>query len=361
MGTVNQGKCAFQMPVEAPEMRAYLQRYPFALGPDKAMNERCVEAIRHHFTMRPHRDLLPREKVTAAAVRLRPEETGLPPEVLARLYALMDQAGVPTEKRAAMIDDFGWETKMIPASRSVLVIGCGEGVELLFLRAMLPDAAITAVDYTDSMTREFQKVVGVRFFSGDMHGILNGFGERNERFDLVSSNHTLEHLYTPDAMLATLSGLLNEDGALISTLPMDACEGSPFLERVTAMARSRKIHPVDVVYLDAGHPWKTNPEDIQRSLVAAGFGRVELYQRAEHLSRPVAATEEQFHARKQFGLKLHWIFFGIARSVLRRLFREPPVILVRLLLAAERRAWFGANNLKNRYTQEVCVVARKQE
>jgi hypothetical protein len=39
---------------------------------------------------------------------------------------------------------------------------------------------------------------------------------------------------------------------------------------------------------------------------------------------------------------------------------RPAAVVSRYILAAERRLWFGANRLKNRYTQEVLVLASKR-
>jgi hypothetical protein len=39
--------------------------------------------------------------------------------------------------------------------------------------------------------------------------------------------------------------------------------------------------------------------------------------------------------------------------------KNPPRFFARVLLGMERRMWFGSNNLKNRYTHEVLVLARK--
>ena len=45
-------RCAFQMLIEEPAVRAYLQRYPFATGPAREMNSRGFEAIRRSFALR---------------------------------------------------------------------------------------------------------------------------------------------------------------------------------------------------------------------------------------------------------------------------------------------------------------------
>jgi hypothetical protein len=52
--------------------------------------------------------------------------------------------------------------------------------------------------------------------------------------------------------------------------------------------------------------------------------------------------------------------FGWPRSTAKVLFSQnPPRIFCGVLSGLERRVWFGSNNLKNRYTYEVLVLARK--
>jgi hypothetical protein len=187
-----------------------------------------------------------------------------------------------------------------------------------------------------------------------MNALLATFGQE---FDLISSNHTLEHLNTPNE-LRTLAGLLRQHGALISTLPMDGMDGSPFLEKVKDTVKKKTAQPLDVVYLDAGHPWKANPTDLGVRFQEVGVERPLLYQRQLH--RFASFGERRFKAQLAFGRALQTLFFGLPRSIAKVLFsKNPPRIFCRVLLGLERRVWFGSNNLKNRYTQEVMVLARK--
>jgi len=352
MQIIDHSSDAFQMTVENPAMRAYLQRYPFLIGPDKAMNELARKAI---FDGLASRNRVPSP---TAVRRLQPQETRLTAGQMDRLIRIMDESQVPQAVRAEMIDDYAWEANLVPLeTKSALVLGCADGTELMFLRAVLPDAKITALDYQDEIPPARKRAIDVRFLQGDMNALIASFGQE---FDLVSSNHTLEHLYTPNEVLTTLAGLLKPHGALISTLPMDAMEGSPFLSKVKQAAKRKSIHPLDVVYLDAGHPWKTNPVDLAVTLQEVGFERPQLYQRQQHLSRYANFGETRFKAQFAFGMVLHAIFFGLPRTVAKAVLAGTPQRLFgRGLLAAERRIWFGSNLLKNRYTQEACVLARK--
>ena len=353
MSAREQRKAAYQMSVTDATVQIYMQRYPFATGPDAAMNTRCLAEMAQH--LRKRDDGGGGTDMEESVVRLAAKDCVLPGDVMERLTALLDAANIPVGMRAHLIDDFGWDALLVPqASRKVLVIGCGDGIELLFLRAMLPRAELTALDYKERLTAEIKVATGVRFFDGDWNTILDAF---EEKFDLVFSNHTLEHLYEPDRLLQRLCDMMEAGGTLLSTLPMDAEEGVPFEKKVLRLAAKGKVHASDVVYLDLGHPWKTNPADLRRTLMRAGFGTVELYQRTGHLSRSIAASNTRLRAQQKLGSVLHTLVFGVPHAICRAV--PKPGILLRVLLAAERRVWFGANNLKNRYTPEICAVARK--
>ncbi|WP_353072126.1 class I SAM-dependent methyltransferase [Tunturiibacter gelidoferens] len=352
MQTFDQSSSAFELRVRDPAMRAYLQRHPFLVGPDREMNEKGRQAVRDGLVLRN------RDKISTQLRRLTRAETRLTSEQMDRLNRIMDESEVPKAARRALIDDYAWEAKLVPSdSKSVLVIGCADGTELMFLRAVLPDAKITALDYEDSIPDPRKRAINVRFFHGDMNTILTSFGQE---FDLISSNHTLEHLYTPNETLKTLSELLISDGALISTLPMDGHENTPFLDKVKAAASGKAVYPLDVVYLDAGHPWKTNPADLVATMQETGFERPLLFQRRDHLSRTLPFGERRFKVALAFAKAMHAILFASPRSVIRVLFpNSPPKLLSSLLMGAERRLWFGPNKLKNNFTQEVLVLARK--
>jgi 2-polyprenyl-3-methyl-5-hydroxy-6-metoxy-1,4-benzoquinol methylase len=340
--------------IEEADICAYLQVNPAAAGPDNTMNARCRQAIYAHLAMRRPSQLEPPQ-----IVRLKPHETKLTNEQITRLKSLMDEVGVPAAARWKMIDDFGWEANLVPSdSKDVLVIGCGNGVELLFLCAVLPQAKITALDYRDELSPALKRATGVRLLVGNMNEILPSL---DQEFDLISSNHTLEHLYKPTETLATLASVLRPKGALISTLPMDGMSNNPFLIDVKKVVESKNSHPLDIVYLDAGHPWKTNPVDLVATLGEAGFEPPLLYQREEHLSRVANGGEQQLRRGLAIGKVLHTMTFRLSREILKIVFpRNPPILVSRILLAAELRLWFGTNRLKNTFMQEVLVLAKKR-
>jgi len=331
-------------------MQAHLQGKPFACEGDTAQNRADRESILAGLEMRA-------ADAPEDVVMLTGEQTRLRPEEMVRVHALLDVLGLSARRRRTHMNDFSWEANQVPRQcRRVLDVGCGNGLELMFLRAVLPKAEMTALDYGDSIPEATKRAIGVKFMAGDINHLLDGLPGG---YDLIYSNHTLEHLYTPDEMLRRLHGLLAEGGMLISTLPMDAMPGSPFLSKVLRAVEEKRVHALDVVFLDAGHPWKTNPPDLRKTLANAGFRAVTIYQRAEHLSRPTAGRRGVYEAKKRVGQLLHLLLCAPARAMGKLLPERAHRVYGRLLLSVERRVWFGANNLKNRFSEEALFIAVK--
>jgi SAM-dependent methyltransferase len=341
--------CAFEMRITDPAMQAYLQRYPFASGPDDAMNQAARAAIVENLKARE-------PGFPAEVTLLDHEQAELPPGEMQRAQAMLADLKLPAERVETVRHDFAWEANLVPRNaRRVLVIGCGDGMELIFLRAVLPQAQIVAIDYYDNLKGDLKQRVGVEFFGGDMQMHLRAL---TTKFDLIFSNHTLEHLYIPDETIETLFGLLAPGGTLVSVLPMDGKETSPFREKISQVAQERTLAPADMVYIDAGHPWKTNPGDLKRTLSKVGFGEITFYQRGSHLSRFRAMDQAQLARGHKRARLLQAVIFGPAHAVARTLFpRQAPAGLLKLLYAAERRVPFGPNTLKNAYTEEVLLKA----
>ena len=155
-----EGCPAIQIQIADPDLQAYLQRYPFAVGPVPEMNERGKKAIAAGIRFRPAGPKI-------VPVMLRMEQTLLGANEQRRVDELLDRIGISGKQKHMHIDDFGWEANIVPReAKSVLVVGCGDGIELIFLRAVLPEARITAIDYHNSLLPGLADAVGLKFLEG---------------------------------------------------------------------------------------------------------------------------------------------------------------------------------------------------
>jgi SAM-dependent methyltransferase len=350
------GCLAIQIEIADPELQAYLQRYPFAEGPKREMNERGKKAIAAGIRFRAAGPKITPAMLSEEQARLTTGEQG-------RVNELLDRIGMSAMQKQVQVNDFGWEANLVPReTKSVLVVGCGDGIELIFLRAVLPEARITAIDYRNSLLPGLAEAVGLTFFEGDIGKHLPTL---SREYDLAFSNHTMEHLYAPDQMLAILANLLVAGGYILSTMPMVGLEGTPFLEEVLRFTTRRatdataEIHPLELVYFDAGHPWKTNPGDLAATVKRAGFTDVRIFQRENHRSRPLQLTPRQFRRRRGFMVCLNRLFVSPVRRVTMSLFpRKVPRQLPKLFFAVERRLPFGTNYIVNLFSEEALFLAR---
>lgn len=347
---------AYEIGIEDLSLQAYLQRWPYATGPDPEKNIAARKALRQ---------CLRRRELWAGpspVVLLAPEQTLLPQEEMGRIRSFLRELKCEGARERELMNDFAWEVNLVPRSaRNVLDVGGGDGMELLFLRAVLPHAKITVVDYSDRLAPQVRRLVNPTVIAGDLNVHLR---ELPGGFDLIYSNHTLEHLYTPDQVMQTLYRLLLPGGSLISVLPMDANPGGLFQGKMARLAEAKTIHPLDIAYLDMGHPWKTNPADLHRTLLGAGYRQVTLYQRVLHRSRFARGGPLRLAMGMRIGQALCALSFGTVRRLARLLLpqREPARVATqvsRLLLAVERRVWFGTGRLKNHYAAEVLLHAVK--
>jgi hypothetical protein len=222
---------------------------------------------------------------------------------------------------------------------------------------VLPEAQFTAVDYYDGLLAGVKQASGVHHLVGDMNRLLGEL--KPQSFDLIFSNHTVEHFYLPDSMFERLHGLAAQGAEFASALPMCGAEGSPFLaEASAAIEHPATLLPVDAVALDAGHPWKTNPADLKATLERAGFGDVRLLQRRDHLCRPLAADRAGLRRQR----RSETLKNAIVIQPLRWLAKLSGAgwlgtQAARAVLAVDRRLDFGINRMMNRLCEEVLFTS----
>lgn len=335
---------AIQIRILDKPVQAYLQRHPFGFGYESEMNRAALANLRQGLRVRPPAESL--EPYMAD-----PDKPDLTRDEKRSIHHWFERLAVPSPQRQWGWSGLAWKVARIPRSaRTVLSIGCGGGVELILIRALLPEAKLVSIDFQDSVPETVKSALALRFVKGHFNDFLS---QRGDSFDAVFCNHVLEHLYEPEATLGLLRERLTADGCLVAGLPMEGCDDGVFSKAMRRMTSNpASLHPMDLGILDAGHAWKTNPVDLRKTLKELGFGEVILHSRI--MKRPAAAA-----VARHTGVVLYASSFGIGRRCLKLIFPgQPPDWVARGFLAAERRCWFGANRLKNRFAREALVVAR---
>ena len=179
--------------VHDDQLQAHMQTYPFLDGPDESLNRACLAAVRSNLQTRGS-DI---SKEPVALQRLLPTEA-----VLARLDVLFQAANIPPNEKSRLIDDYAWKVQFIPeATHKALAVGHHFGHELLFIRAAAPNAEIYAIDWHERTYSNIVDLVKAKVFHGNILYVLENF---DTDFDLVFSNHVLEHMYDPDRAVRIL-------------------------------------------------------------------------------------------------------------------------------------------------------------
>jgi SAM-dependent methyltransferase len=183
----------------------------------------------------------------------------------------------------------------------ILSIGCGGGAELFFLRLRAPNAAIKAVDWSDTISPEFRDVDRVEFSVHDLTN-LEDFPDRN--FDVIFSNHVIEHMYDPDKVIPQIRKLLAPGGIFVSAMPLDGQGNVGFKDAILKLFKSQqKIGATDALILNCGHSWKTNFSDLNQTLNAAGFVHVDFFQREWSLLRFPGVGDAPASSHRSTGAK----------------------------------------------------------
>jgi 2-polyprenyl-3-methyl-5-hydroxy-6-metoxy-1,4-benzoquinol methylase len=121
------------------------------------------------------------------------------------------------------------EVMKLPTGSRVLDIGAGEGHFLETVRRMRPDLELVAADLTRSMIYEGLKETPFIAFDIDAGG---GFPEPLG-FDMVVSQHVLEHLTHPAALFQASSQALKAGGVLYIECPDVRWSLMPHLPLIT--------------------------------------------------------------------------------------------------------------------------------
>ncbi len=163
--------------------------------------------------------------------------------------------GSMRKKPKSSFRDYGWKMRQLPDGvERILSVGCGGGRELIFLRSRYPDARIMALTYVmgvDDGARTLE-ILGVEFVAGDIFESTKKLGADGSRFDLIFSNHVIEHFYDPDEQIRQICSLLKPAGLFTAGVPLDAY---PLSDLLAARSRDpQSTNGLDIDWLDLRHP-----------------------------------------------------------------------------------------------------------
>ena len=100
-----------------------------------------------------------------------------------------------------------------PAAGRALDVGCGNGPTLRALAEAVPDWTLYGHEISDAGAAALAAIAGFkRLYTGDPAGI-------DDRFDLITLSHSLEHIPEPVETLATLRSKLAPGGRLVVEVP----------------------------------------------------------------------------------------------------------------------------------------------
>jgi SAM-dependent methyltransferase len=346
------------MPVPAMLLRvsdralhAWIQQYPLFTGPDEDLNSACFRACVDGLELRD-----------PGAVRsleaLEPFLLDSSDEIGDRAIAILKSIGVSHADAKRRLLTRAWKMCLVPQeASSALALGCGEGDEIAALRARLPRARIQGLDWVEKTLPGLLNATRAQFAHGDFNCLL---AERKDSFDLVFSNHVLEHSFDPDGLLRAIHASLKPGGLMVSALPLDGESGNLVYREL--LERVRRHHPLgrsDAMFLAAGHPYTTNVSELTRTMLDAGFNSVRVMYRPW---RPTLFDDfdvADLRRRSLAHMKRYRVSHGVAHSILgASLGDRTPLAIWRALAAIDSRSPFGLLRMLTHLSLEAVCVAK---
>ena len=329
----------------------FSQKYPFLNGKDPLARKAALNSIRGSIVVR-------NSNSDVEINRLNPTDVIWWTDEENRAKRVLKDKGMADGDADQLWDEFSWKVRALPHdAQRILSIGCGSGAELFFLRLRAPNATIKAVDWSNTLTPEFRDVEGVEFRVQDLTN-LGDFPDRD--FDVIFSNHVIEHMYDPDKIIPLIRKLLTPGGVFVSAVPLDGQGNVGFKDAILKLFKSQqKIGATDALILNFGHPWKTNFSDLNQTLYAAGFVDVDFFQREWSVPRFLPYNDEQRRKKLATAMFLHQAVVRPAQNVAKALFGvNPPILVTRLFEAFERRVFFGSNRINSDLSMETVFIAK---
>lgn len=349
---------AFLVRLSDPKHQEYIQHHPALRGPDHALNRQLRRATCAHLEVRKPRPApFTHETIDSPLDKL------LTPDDWSALAHVCASIGMNERLARGLSLGWGWKAALAPRSaRRILSIGCGGGHELVVLRALFPDAEINGVDYTVTVPPEWRTTL--RLGELRTEHIETYLSHNSRSFDLVFSNHTLEHISAPEKVLRLTREALVPGGTFVSALPLEGTADNPFYRDLLAVAERRgpRDLQLDIEFVNPSHAWKTNHGDLAATLHEAGFTGIRLFTRAQYPSnyhRDAPMHVSRFRRRRAVGRALEKVTLGSLRRALHLPYPgDLPEIVVKVYISVASRCWFSRIRAVLELVPEVAFVAK---
>ncbi len=261
------------------------------------------------------------------------------------------------------IDDailrFNWKFEKINFNKNkILSLGCGDGMELFFLRLKFPQAKIHAVDWSKNINPDVLNCLGVNFEENNIYDYL----KKNENsFDFIYSSYFLEHSYDVDLLFSLINKSLVTNGILASNLPLISFFGTSYYKFLEKTLIEKKIKQIDGGLIDLGHAWKTNEYDLYKTLEINGFNDINIYGNANSVVPHKEITMEEYIKSANLKFKLNNLFIKPFKSIINMIFGNNINYWILKIFIRITRSWPIADSQIANYVPEVLFTAKKND
>jgi 2-polyprenyl-3-methyl-5-hydroxy-6-metoxy-1,4-benzoquinol methylase len=145
---------------------------------------------------------------------------------------------------------------ILPGHRSIIDMGCGEGIALEKMTKAFPGKEVIGADLEEENI-EICRRYGLKAVYSDIYNLAL----RDERFDVCLCIDVLEHLKRPADAVKELHRVIKAGGRIIIVIPND---------RNFLLARLA-LGMVKEAFYDVGHERQWRPGEVRGLLKAAGF------------------------------------------------------------------------------------------
>ena len=254
---------------------------------------------------------------------------------------------------------FNWKFEKINFNKKkILSLGCGDGMELFFLRYKFPDSKIYAVDWEKNINSNLLKILNVEYEENNIYEYLKN---NENKFDFIYSSYFLEHSYDVDLLFTLINKSLVSDGILASNLPLISYYGTSYYNFLKKALIHKKISQIDGGLIDVGHAWKTNEYDLCKTLEINGFNDINIYGNANSVVPHKEITMEEYIKSANLKFKLNNLFIKPFKSIINMIFGNNINYWILKIFIRITRSWSIADGQIANFVPEVLFTAKKND